>query len=80
MRVLEARDRYFETCGDRHAMTHWLRFRQNRLGEAIIVNWLLQRMAGDTQPLVNLDGSINAGINYTNDTKNFISDWCQRTN
>lgn len=75
MTILEARDKYFETCGDKYAFGHWLNFRQDLLGDSVLANWLLQRMAEDTKPLVNLDGSINPGINQTDDYINFCKDW-----
>jgi hypothetical protein len=75
MTILEANDQYIATCGDKYVMEHWFNFRQDLLGESVLLNWLLQRMATDTKPLVNLDGSIALGINQPDDTEQFIATW-----
>jgi hypothetical protein len=80
MELTKARDKYFETCGDKYAYQHFLNFRGNQLGPRVVAEWLLLRMRQDTKPFVNLNGSINNCVNSENDLKDFISDWCQSTN
>ncbi len=59
MKLLEVKAKYLAQCNDAHVLDHYRRYMGQSLSQTRVWEWLAIRVCGDSQPLTNIDGTIN---------------------